>query len=161
MLKNDFFSDPVLAKKILDQIYRIDYEIRMLLQEIERVFELAKGIKSLKLSDMPKEGKPAAEQAFFIKNINSILIYEEELRRKVDEFYKLKKMVLESINLLESPIERQILFLKYFHYLSDKEIAERLFISPSSVYRKTKGALNNFKIPACFLGGPRPNLNAT
>lgn len=89
------------------------------------------------------------------------MIYEEELRQKVDEFYKLKKTILESINLLESPIERQILFLKYFHYLLDKEIAARLNISPSSVYRKSRDALNNFKIPVCFLDEPHLNLNAT
>lgn len=156
MPEKEFFTNPVIAKKLLNKIYLMDNEIKMLLEEVERLGELAKGVQSSRISGMPKSGSLPSEQVFFIKNVTSLIKYEDELKREMNKFYEFKNLMLGAVNCLESPLERQILLLKYFHYLSDKEVSERLNVSLSTVYRKFRSALKNFKIPIRFLDEEPP-----
>ena len=54
MPEKEFFTNPVIAKKLLNKIYLMDNEIKMLLEEVERLGELAKGVQSSRISGMPK-----------------------------------------------------------------------------------------------------------
>ena len=78
------------------------------------------------------------------KNLAELLDLDEQAKRDRIDYFRLKKQVLDLINTLESPKEREVLIRHYFYYETWERTAERMNYSLRQIHNIHNNALMNF-----------------
>lgn len=134
------------AQEYLNQGYRLAELIKSNEKEITELNELVKSISSPNLSGMPFSATKNTEPQY-AKCIQKITDLENEIKEETLNFLDIKKNIRQAINSVEDHDEYLLLKLKYIHFLTWEQIAEKMSFSLTQVHRIHSKALENIKIP--------------
>ena len=130
------------TKEYLNQIRKLTFMVDAKLEEIYRLRTLACRItvstEGERVKSTPDPDRLADAVAKIIKN-------EEELNILVKRLMNQRTQIIGMIDELENPNSHKILTLRYVQELTDKEIAAKMNIVPSNVYKIQKTALREFE----------------
>lgn len=130
------------TKEYLNQIRKLTFMVDAKLEEIYRLRTLACRItvstEGERVKSTPDPDRLADAVAKIIKN-------EEELNILVKRLMNQRTQIIGMIDELENPNSHKILTLRYVQELTDKEIAAKMNIVPSNVYKIQKAALREFE----------------
>lgn len=109
------------AQTFLEQPEKLDIQIRNKLIEKQQWHDIALGITA------SMEGERVQSSGGKSKMANAVekcVDMEAEIDRLVDELIDVKKDVIQTIEQLDSPIEYNLLHMRYIQYISLQEIAD-------------------------------------
>lgn len=109
------------AQTFLEQPEKLDIQIRNKLIEKQQWHDIALGITA------SMEGERVQSSGGKSKMANAVekcVDMEAEIDRLVDELIDIKKEVIQTIEQLDSPIEYNLLHMRYIQYISLQEIAD-------------------------------------
>ena len=89
--------------------------------------------------------KSTSEPDRMAEAVAKIIKCEDELNILIKRTMNQRQQIIEMIDSLENPSSHKILTLRYVQELSDKEIASKMNIVPSNVYKIQKTALIEFE----------------
>lgn len=130
------------TKEYLNQIRKLTFMVDAKLEEIYRLRTLACRIT---VSTEGERVKSSSDPDRLTEAVAKIIKNEEELNLLVKRLMKQRTQIIEQIDSLENPNSHKILTLRYVQELSDKEIAAKMNIVPSNVYKIQKVALAEFE----------------
>lgn len=134
------------VQEYLNQGYRMMDLIKSNEQEITELNELAKSISAPNLSGMPFSATKNTEPQY-AKCIQKINDLENKIKEETLSFLDVKENIRQAINSVEDKDEYLLLKLKYIHFLTWEQIAEKMSFSLTQVHRIHSKALKNVKIP--------------
>lgn len=109
------------AQVFLEQPEKLDIQIRNKLIEKQQWHDIALGITA------SMEGERVQSSGGKSKMANAVekcVDMEAEIDKLVDELIDIKKEVIQTIEQLDSPIEYNLLHMRYIQYISLQEIAD-------------------------------------
>lgn len=109
------------AQTFLEQPEKLDIQIRNKLIEKQQWHDIALGITA------SMEGERVQSSGAKSKMANAVekcVDMEAEIDRLIDELIDVKKEVIQTIEQLDSPIEYNLLHMRYIQYISLQEIAD-------------------------------------
>lgn len=109
------------AQTFLEQPEKLDIQIRNKLIEKQQWHDIALGITA------SMEGERVQSSGGKSKMANAVekcVDMEAEIDKLVDELIDIKKEVIQTIEQLDSPIEYNLLHMRYIQYISLQEIAD-------------------------------------
>lgn len=130
------------TKEYLNQIRKLSFMVEAKLDEIYRLRTLACRIT---VSTEGERVKSSSDPDRLTEAVAKIIKSEEELNILVKRLMKQRSQIIGMIDELENPNSHKILTLRYVQELTDKEIATKMNIVPSNVYKIQKVALNEFE----------------
>lgn len=132
-------------KEYLKQAYRLDQRIDNHLEELARFRETIVGLSSPRYGD--KVQSSVDGNAPFVKQIESIIRYEERINAEIDTLIALKDQIHETIATAGNPRDEIMLHSKYIDGQSWEHIAASFQVDVSTVYRWHREALHRMKMP--------------
>lgn len=138
------------AKTYLGRAYRLDLKIGMKLEELERLRSLACSMTSRMKEDKIKN---YSQVNVMEEAIVKIVATEKTISNTVDKLIGIKKELSEMLELMENEDERILLELRYLCYKPWEEIAFKMNICCSYVYKLHRKALENFETVMLMQGG--------
>lgn len=130
------------TKEYLNQIRKLTFMIDAKLDEIYRLRTLA---CRMTVSTEGERVKSSPDQDRLADAVAKIIEREDELNILVKRYMKQRSQIIEMIDGLDNPNSHKILTLRYVQEKSDKEIAAKMNIAPSHVYKVQKIALIEFE----------------
>lgn len=131
------------AKDYFRKIEELEQKINSNKQLIKYFRELATGVSSPKITDMPRTKKENNDPT--VKALIRVMELEEETKNLELEFKEKKILALELINTMETK-EHQIILLKYFiEKKTIRTISKELFYSRQWCYKLYEQALSEFE----------------
>lgn len=130
------------TKEYLNQIGKLTFMIEAKLEELYRLRTLACRVT---VSTEGERVKSTPEPDRLADAVEKIIKCEEELNVLIKRTMKQRTQIIEQIDSLENPNSHKILTLRYVQEMTDKEIASKMNIAPSHVYKVQKIALNEFE----------------
>ena len=86
----------------------------------------------------------AVNPVVFLDEIN-VAVYEQNIKNRIGELYKIKNEILQTVNQVESATLRRLLIKRYIQNLTWEKIAEQLFIQTRCTYSSSQGTVCNQK----------------
>lgn len=130
------------TREYLDQIRKLSLMIEAKLDERYKLMSLACRIT------VPTDGervRSTSDPDRLTNVVDKIIECEKEIDRLIDLSIKKRKEIITMIDNMENPSSYGILTFRYVQFLSDKEIADKMHIAISSVYKIQKAALIEFE----------------
>lgn len=130
------------TKEYLNQIEKITLMIDAKLEERYRLMSLACRVT------VPTDGervKSTSDPDKMANMVDKIIACENEIDSLVTELLAKKAQIVHLIDSIENPNLYNVLTLRYVQFLNDKEIAGKMNIAPSNVYKLQKSALIEFE----------------
>lgn len=127
------------AQEYLSKAYRLDNHIELELRQIEQLRSMVCSLQSV--SDSAPVQHSASNDAPFTKTIDKLVDKEREVDVLIDSLVQTKLNIEALINVIEDEDTRLILRFKYCSGLSFRAIAEKLFLSKTTVQRLHDDAL--------------------
>ena len=131
------------AKKYLQQIQRLDNHIERLRDEAREYERLAGSIPG-QTFDRERVDCTRNLEAPFVKWIYRKIEKEEEIAKAEQKLLEIKAVAEGYICKIEDVDLRLLLIYRYFNYYSWGEIASKMYVSMSTVYRYHELALATF-----------------
>ena len=131
-------------KEFFMQAHRIDHKIKSDMDELDRLRELSTSISSIQMGDRVQS---SANDARFVRCIDSIQKLEQEIGKEVEIYVKLKEQIRQTIETAKSPDEQVVLKYRYLSHMSWERISDALFADRTTIYRWHQSALNHVKMP--------------
>ena len=130
------------TKEYLNQIYKINLMLEAKLEEINSLRAMACRIsvptKTEKVKSSPNTDK--LENA-----VVKIVEVEKETEKVFEELIKKRKNIIDQIDAIEIPEYYSFLTYKYVQMLQTKEIADKMGIAKSAMFRIQSEALEEFE----------------
>ena len=135
------------AKEYLSQVYKLDHKIYLMKLEVEEYHRLASSIPG---QDFTRERVQTTRNldAPFTKWIYKAIEKEEQIKKKMEELFRVKTEVMSVIDNIENDNLRVVLKLRYIDSLSWGEIAEKIYASDKTVRRWHNQALELVVVPS-------------
>lgn len=130
------------TKEYLGQIEKITLMIDAKLDERYRLMSLACRVT---VSTEGERVKSSPDPDKMTNIVEKLIKCEEEIDILVDSLLKKKNVIISQIDAIENPNLYNILTLKYVQFLPDKEIAIKMGMVQSNVYKVQKAALGEFE----------------
>ena len=130
------------TKEYLGQIRKLSLMVEAKLDERYRLMSLACRIT------VPTDGdrvKSTPDPDKMANAVEKIIKCEKEIDVLVENLLDKRKEIISQIDNLENPSAYGILTYRYVQFLSDKEIADKMDIAISAVYKIQKAALMEFE----------------
>lgn len=130
------------TKEYLNQLRKLTFMVDAKFEELYRLRTLACRIT---VSTEGERVKSTSDPDRMAEAVGKIIKCEDELNLLIKRTMNQRKQIIEMIDSLENPSSHKILTLRYVQELSDKEIASKMNIVPSNVYKIQKTALQEFE----------------
>lgn len=130
------------TKEYLNQIGKLTFMIEAKFEELYRLQTLACRITVATDGERVKSSPDPGRMA---EAVEKIIKCEDELNALIKRTVNQRGQIIKMIDELENPNSHKILTLRYVQELTDKEIAAKMNIAPSHVYKVQKIALNEFE----------------
>jgi len=130
------------TKEYLNQLRKLTFMVDAKFEELYRLRTLACRIT---VSTEGERVKSTSDPDRMAEAVGKIIKCEDELNLLIKRTMNQRKQIIEMIDSLENPSSHKILTLRYVQELSDKEIASKMNIVPSNVYKIQKTALKEFE----------------
>lgn len=130
------------TRAYLDQIRKLSLMIEAKLDERYKIMSLACRIT------VPTDGervKNTSDPDKLSNVVEKLIKCEKEIDMLIEETIKKRNEIIALIDTLENPSSYGILTFRYVQFLSDKEIADKMHVAVSSVYKIQKIALLEFE----------------
>ena len=135
------------AKEYLMQVQKLEYKIKRMKQRSEEYERLSHSISSPKYDFEPVSGTRNLE-APFVKWIMKKCDLDKEIEALEEKLLNLKAEVMLTIETLDNEDYKNVLVLHYINGVAWEEIAERMFVSVSTVFNWHSNSLQILKIPS-------------
>lgn len=135
------------AKEYLMQVQKLEYKIKRMKQRSEEYERLSHSISSPKYDFEPVSGTRNLE-APFVKWIMKKCDLDKEIEALEEKLLNLKAEVMLTIETLDNEDYKNVLVLHYINGVAWEEIAERMFVSVSTVFNWHRNSLQILKIPS-------------
>ena len=132
------------AKEYLRQTLKIDKEINILLQTIEKLEADAEKTTTV-LNPKKVEGQGSFNLHSREDTIVKLIDFRNKVNGKIDKLVDLKNEIYDKINLVENTDHRNLLILRYVNLNSFEEIAVTMCYSYRHVTRMHGWALQEFE----------------
>ena len=132
------------ARDYLSQVHYTEVKIRKMKIEIEECKRLSVSITGVNY-DQLRVDCSRNNDAPFKKWVIRVIEMEKEVEELEQRLPSLKEEVVETINQIEEPDLKSILFYRYFDWMSWSKIAKKLFLSSTSTRRLHDKALEKLK----------------
>ena len=132
-------------KEYLRQAYRLDQKINSDIEEVARLREMAGNISSPVLGDKVQTSRN--RDGLFVRNMEKILLLEEEINREIDALVDLKSQMRDVIAAVQDTDERMVLRYRYIHNLTWEQIGNELNADKSTIRRWHGSALAHVVLP--------------
>lgn len=109
------------AQTFLEQPEKLDIQIRNKLIEKQQWHDIALGITASMEGERVQSSSGKSKMA---NAVEKCVDMEAEIDKLVDELIDIKKEVIQTIEQLDSPIEYNLLHMRYIQYISLQEIAD-------------------------------------
>lgn len=132
------------AKEFLGRAHRLDVNINIKLEQIERLRSLACKVTSTFGKEKVSSGtqtKDALESA-----VIKIIMAEREINDEIDSLVDVKRDIADMLRLLDNEDQRLLLELRYTCLHSWKEVADKLSISLPYAYQLHKLAIGSLEV---------------
>ena len=130
------------TKEYLNQIGKLTFMIEAKFEELYRLQTLACRVTVATDGERVKSSPDPDRMA---DAVEKIIKCEEELNVLIKRTVNQRSQIIKMIDALDNPNSHKILTLRYVQELTDKEIASKMNIAPSHVYKVQKTALNEFE----------------
>lgn len=130
------------TKEYLNQIGKLTFMIEAKFEELYRLQTLACRVTVATDGERVKSSPDPDRMADAVENI---IKCEEELNALIKRTVNQRSQIIKMIDALDNPNSHKILTLRYVQELTDKEIASKMNIAPSHVYKVQKTALIEFE----------------
>lgn len=130
------------TKEYLNQIGKLTFMIEAKFEELYRLQTLACRVTVATDGERVKSSPDPDRMADAVENI---IKCEEELNVLIKRTVNQRSQIIKMIDALDNPNSHKILTLRYVQELTDKEIASKMNIAPSHVYKVQKTALIEFE----------------
>ena len=135
------------AKEYLMQVQKLEYKIKRMKQRSEEYERLSHSISSPKYDFEPVSGTRNLE-APFVKWIMKKCDLDKEIEALEEKLLNLKAEVMLTIETLDNEDYKNVLVLHYINGVAWEELAERMFVSVSTVFNWHRNSLQILKIPS-------------
>lgn len=135
------------AKEYLMQVQKLEYKIKRMKQRSEEYERLSHSISSPCYDREPVSGTRNLE-APFVKWIMKKCDLDKEIEALEEKLLNLKAEVMLTIETLDNEDYKNVLVLHYINGVAWEEIAERMFVSVSTVFNWHRNSLQILKIPS-------------
>ncbi len=131
------------AKNYLMQARYIDKEINLMQLELDQMRELLTSPKTATIKgDVVQEGR----KGYYDDKYNKLIVLNEEISHKIDEFIDLKNTMRRQIEKIEDPRYRLVLTSRYINCIKDWDnIAQDLAYSEKYIFELHGQALIEFE----------------
>ena len=131
------------AKEYLQQIRKLDYQIKNKKLEKEAIINKMKGVQAINYE--PKEGVSGSPNTKSPQEKYYPLLerYEKEIEVDIERLFNLKKEVIAVIDQLDNADEINLLYMRYIQYMKWEVIAKKMNLSYKHTHRIHARALNN------------------
>ena len=130
------------TKEYLNQLRKLTFMVDAKFEELYRLRTLACRVT---VSTEGIRVKSSSDPDRMAEAVEKIIKCEEELNVLIRRTINQRTQIIEMIDSLDNPSSHKILTLRYVQELSDKEIAAKMNIVPSNVYKIQKVALREFE----------------
>ena len=130
------------TKEYLNQIGKLTFMIEAKFEELYRLQTLACRVTVATEGERVKSTPDPDRMA---DAVEKIIKCEEELNALIKRTVNQRSQIIKMIDALDNPNSHKILTLRYVQELTDKEIASKMNIAPSHVYKVQKTALIEFE----------------
>ena len=130
------------TKEYLNQIGKLTFMIEAKFEELYRLQTLACRVTVATDGERVKSSPDPDRMA---DAVEKIMKCEEELNVLIKRTVNQRSQIIKMIDALDNPNSHKILTLRYVQELTDKEIASKMNIAPSHVYKVQKTALIEFE----------------
>ena len=130
------------TKEYLNQIGKLTFMIDAKFEELYRLQTLACRVTVATDGERVKSSPDPDRMA---DAVEKIIKCEEELNALIKRTVNQRSQIIKMIDALDNPNSHKILTLRYVQELTDKEIASKMNIAPSHVYKVQKTALIEFE----------------
>lgn len=130
------------TKEYLNQIGKLTFMIEAKFEELYRLQTLACRVTVATDGERVKSSPDPDRMA---DAVEKIIKCEEELNTLIKKTVNQRSQIIKMIDALDNPNSHKILTLRYVQELTDKEIASKMNIAPSHVYKVQKTALIEFE----------------
>ena len=135
----------ISAKAYFSQAYLIDQKINSGIEELNQLRLLMMSIPAVKISDQVQMSVNTG--AFFEKTYMKVEALEKKLDEQIDIYVDLKEQMRRTIDSLQNPDEKMVLFYRYFLWKSIAQIGAKMNVTKRSVCRWHKAALEHVVLP--------------
>lgn len=133
-------------KEYLRQAYLLDKRIKVDMDEVVRLRELATSVSSLRY-DREYVQTTRSVEAPFVKALIRVMDLEAKINMEITLFISLKEQILEVISKLESVDEQMILRYRYMSNMTWEDIGNELHAGVRTVIRWHGNALEHLVFP--------------
>ena len=130
------------TKEYLNQIGKLTFMIEAKFEELYRLQTLACRVTVATDGERVKSSPDPDRMA---DAVEKIIKCEEELNALIKRTVNQRSQIIKMIDELDNPNSHKILTLRYVQELTDKEIASKMNIAASHVYKVQKTALIEFE----------------
>ena len=130
------------TKEYLNQIGKLTFMIEAKFEELYRLQTLACRVTVATDGERVKSTPDPDRMA---DAVEKIIKCEDELNALIKRTVNQRSQIIKMIDALDNPNSHKILTLRYVQELTDKEIASKMNIAPSHVYKVQKTALIEFE----------------
>ena len=130
------------TKEYLNQIHKIDLMIEAKLDEIASLREMACRIT---IPTNSEKVKTSLKTDKLTDTVDRIIRVEKEIDKMVEELIQKRKTIIGQIDAIEDPDYYSFLTYRYIQQLPTKEIASKMGIAHSAMFRTQKEALQEFE----------------
>lgn len=126
------------AKEYLNDIRKMDLEIKTLQDQIVKLRQNAEGLKAMELSDMPRGGK-SKDLADYVAELADL---QMKCVSYITNLVEKKDKAMDCIMQIDGSELRNVLLLRYIQCLSWDEIADRMQYSIRTIFSLHGSALS-------------------
>lgn len=134
------------AKEYLKQAYRLDQRIKLDLDDVQYLRELASSVQAVKYDSIGVQ-TAHGNDARFVQVQNKIWDLEEKISKEAQLLASLKEQIRMTIEAVPDTDERLVLHYRYEKNMTWEEIGEELCADRTTVYRWHGKALQNVVLP--------------
>lgn len=133
------------SKEYLSQVYKLEQIIEKKQMRVKEYEQLASSISGCNFDKISVDGTKTFD-APFVKWIGKLIDIQEEIKVLQIRLYALRDELIGVIEALDNEDYKTLLVLRYLNCLSWEDIADKLYVSVSTVKRWHKNSLNLLKI---------------
>lgn len=128
------------TKQYLQQIYRLDFNIRTLSGQAQFIDEQAQSVPTIDYSKVKVSASHSCE-AYFENQVIKSVDLRKRIENEFEAFCTLKAEVHECLNRMQGLEQRLVLTFRYIHFMRWEDIAKEMNCSERHVFRLHKEGL--------------------
>lgn len=134
------------AKEYLSQVYILEQKIKRKQMRAKEYEQLASSIPGVNFDGIRVDGTRNLD-APFVKWVGKLIDIQDEIKKLQIKLDVLKDEVIGVIEAMDNEDYKTLLVLRYLNCLSWEDLADKLYISTSTVKRWHEKALELIKVP--------------